>query len=96
VVFHLAKHLHHVQVPPRERPRPEAAANGHRAVQAVQIEGLAGALQAAVQDVRDGRDGVAARRAVRLFFFFFFLGQRRNKRERSVKQADGRVGSRCV
>jgi hypothetical protein len=73
VVFHLAKHLHHVQVPPRERPRPEAAANGHRAVQAVQIEGLAGALQAAVQDVRDVREGVAARRAVRLFFFFFFF-----------------------
>jgi hypothetical protein len=84
-------------VPPRERPRPEAAANGHRAVQAVQIEGLAGALQAAVQDVRDVREGVAARRAVRLYFFFyFFLGQRHKKRERSVKEADGWVGSRCV
>lgn len=68
VVAHLAKHLHHVQVPPRERPRPEPAANSHRTVQAVQIEGLPGALQAAVQDVRDVRESVAASRAVRLFF----------------------------
>jgi hypothetical protein len=38
----------------------------------VHIERFTGALQAAVQDVRDVREGVAASRAVRLFFFFFF------------------------
>ena len=50
VVAHLAKHLHHGEVAPREGAGDEPAAARHRAVQAEQVEGLARALEPAVQN----------------------------------------------
>lgn len=67
----------------------------------MQIERFTRALQTAVQDVRDVREGVAASRAVRLFFFgfwflVFFFGERSTPSKAARRSAHATQGRSSV